>query len=364
MIDGVLGLGTKSLSLHADMQMPDSKPQKAAANGLNTGTWSPAEDDRLREAVAKYGTRWVVVAAEVSTRNGDQCAKRWTENLNPDLDHSPWTPQEDRLLMQLVETYGRNWKFMANSFLESRAPLALKNRYSLLMRRLKRQGSAGSKQLPSSTVTSASSTMTFPAQYQNYFDLSVGSTDISPPIEEDGSGTSSPYRSSRSGTEGDLTRPTSRVGSFTDLTSIFGTTIAGTTYGQGMANHNVLTTTATSSSMVPAAAGDTTQATKDVWHTFLGTDAVSSDAAGNISMELDSGSESAEILIRQALETELLQGQAESCVTQDNAVEYSVTCSRGKLKNLAHYLCDAAMSETGPGSSEEDQVTLTLRLKN
>lgn len=61
---------------------------------LNTGTWSPDEDERLREAVAQYGTRWVVVAAAVATRNGDQCAKRWNENLNPDLDHSPWTPQE------------------------------------------------------------------------------------------------------------------------------------------------------------------------------------------------------------------------------------------------------------------------------
>lgn len=64
------------------------------SSSINTGTWSPAEDEWLKEAVSKYGTRWVVVAAEVGTRNGEQCAKRWNENLNPELDHSPWTPEE------------------------------------------------------------------------------------------------------------------------------------------------------------------------------------------------------------------------------------------------------------------------------
>ena len=39
----------------------------------------------------------------------------------------------------MVESYGRNWKFLTDSFLEMRAPLALKNRYSLLIRRLNRQ---------------------------------------------------------------------------------------------------------------------------------------------------------------------------------------------------------------------------------
>lgn len=46
--------------------------------------------------------------------------------------------QEERLL-NLVEIYGHNWKFIAQHFFQSRAPLSLKNRNSLLMRRLKRQ---------------------------------------------------------------------------------------------------------------------------------------------------------------------------------------------------------------------------------
>jgi hypothetical protein len=61
------------------------------------------EDDRLKEAVAKHGPRWVVVATEVGTRNGDQCAKRWNENLNPELDHSPLHPAE--VCMQLLYSF-------------------------------------------------------------------------------------------------------------------------------------------------------------------------------------------------------------------------------------------------------------------
>jgi hypothetical protein len=68
--------------------------QKNVDSGLNTGTWSLEEDERLRDAVAKHGTRWVTVASDVSTRTGDQCAKRWNENLNPYLDRSPWSPVE------------------------------------------------------------------------------------------------------------------------------------------------------------------------------------------------------------------------------------------------------------------------------
>lgn len=75
-----------------------SQTQLKQQTTLKTGSWLPVEDARLREAVAKYGSRWVKVAGDVGTRNGDQCAKRWTENLNPDLDHSPWTAQEVSLL--------------------------------------------------------------------------------------------------------------------------------------------------------------------------------------------------------------------------------------------------------------------------
>ena len=93
---------------------PPSRPQSQHPKIANAGTWLAAEDSRLRAAVARYGTRWVSVASEVGTRSGDQCgkcdtlaicemasrlilhhaAKRWNENLNPELVHDPWTTEE------------------------------------------------------------------------------------------------------------------------------------------------------------------------------------------------------------------------------------------------------------------------------
>jgi hypothetical protein len=74
-----------------------SKAQKEPSVVLKVGLWAQAEDDLLKDAVAKHGPRWAVVATEVGTRNGDQCAKRWNENLNPELDHSPWSVIEVRM---------------------------------------------------------------------------------------------------------------------------------------------------------------------------------------------------------------------------------------------------------------------------
>ena len=75
-------------------QHSQSQPQPRKQSPVKTGTWLADENARLRKAVTKYGTQWVRVATEVGTRNGDQCAKRWNENLNPHLDHGPWTPEE------------------------------------------------------------------------------------------------------------------------------------------------------------------------------------------------------------------------------------------------------------------------------
>ncbi|KAK3361476.1 Homeodomain-like protein, partial [Lasiosphaeria ovina] len=105
---------------------------------VKTGSWSSAEDERLRKAVSEAGTRWVAVASAVATRNAEQCAKRWNDKLNPELDHSPWSADEDKLLLTLVAAGGHNWKLMSKDFLPARAPLAIKNRHSLLVRRQKR----------------------------------------------------------------------------------------------------------------------------------------------------------------------------------------------------------------------------------
>ncbi|KAI1081860.1 hypothetical protein F5B20DRAFT_569432 [Whalleya microplaca] len=335
----------------------NERPQKP----LNTGTWSPAEDGRLREAVSKHGTRWVAVANEVGTRNGDQCAKRWNENLNPDIDHSPWTAREDKLLLHLVDVYGHNWKFMANSFLEARAPLALKNRYSLLMRRMKRHG-AGKQLSSSSTSGSTSPTVSFPSQFPASFESGT-CTPFS--FEEAESGNNSPFRSSISGTEGEPTRPNSL-----DLTNMFGTTTAGTSDCQTMGNNQHLPTSY--GSMVTGDSHYSHDAVPLTWddQVFFGGDAMHGDVSGHSGYEADSASGNTAMLVHQAMEAgrqpDGVYDQIQSTIAQDsadNAIEYSITCQRGKLRKVVHRLVDAAVSDTST-SSAGDPVTMTLRLKS
>ncbi|KAK4125379.1 hypothetical protein N657DRAFT_570512, partial [Parathielavia appendiculata] len=109
------------------------------ANTIRKGTWMREEDERLREAVELYGARWSKIAEAVGTRNGDQCWKRWYDCLDPRIDKSPWTAEEDAKLLALVSQYGRNWSDIVHRHFPNRTSLAAKNRYSILRR--KQEGS-------------------------------------------------------------------------------------------------------------------------------------------------------------------------------------------------------------------------------
>ncbi|KAI1408609.1 hypothetical protein F5Y13DRAFT_194083 [Hypoxylon sp. FL1857] len=356
------------------MQGPDTKAPRVSPT-VNSGTWAPVEDARLRDAVAKYGRRWIVVAGAVGTRNGDQCAKRWNENLNPELDHSPWSSQEENLLLHLVDLYGHNWKFMASSFLEGRAPLSLKNRYSLLMRRQKRQG-VGTKQLPSPTSTSPTS----PSQYNGTFDMTPNFSSNFP-FEEVDPRSSSHSRKSYGETDGDLssreasfdTSPLSRTSSVRELTNMLETTI-GTPETQNATYHFSVPTLLGNAILEDSHFDSQATSQTDWWDHSPWAEVADLDPE-----LLDSPDENGVGHNRLPKNTSALiyqnaefggalhnRDRAQAMGDESSAnktIQYSVSCQRGKLKTVMCHLVDAAMSETTVRSSEEDEVTLTLRLE-
>ena len=66
--------------------------------------WTQEEDDLLRAAVARHGPhRWKLLAESVPGRTHTQCLQRWKKVLQPGLKKGPWSDEEDRLLLSLVD---------------------------------------------------------------------------------------------------------------------------------------------------------------------------------------------------------------------------------------------------------------------
>lgn len=91
------------------------------------------EDDMLRDAVEKYRDNWEMIASHVYGRNERQCRDRWEKYLDPSLNKGEWTPEEDKLIMDSVEEYGRKWSKIDVLF-KGRSSTAIKNRYNVLER--------------------------------------------------------------------------------------------------------------------------------------------------------------------------------------------------------------------------------------
>ncbi|TRM64818.1 hypothetical protein BD626DRAFT_400019 [Schizophyllum amplum] len=104
------------------------------ATDVVKGGWAPDEDERLVKAIEKHGTRWSLVAQVVQTRNSDQCAKRWTDTLNPAIDRTTWTAAQDDLLIRAVNEHGKVWTKIVKTYFPGRTGLSAKNRYNSVTR--------------------------------------------------------------------------------------------------------------------------------------------------------------------------------------------------------------------------------------
>ncbi|KAG5645097.1 hypothetical protein DXG03_006911 [Asterophora parasitica] len=104
------------------------------ASDVVKGGWAPDEDEKLVKGIERYGTRWSLVASVVQTRNSDQCAKRWTDTLNPAIDRTTWTSEADELLLQAVNEHGKVWTKIVKTYFPGRTGLSAKNRYNSITR--------------------------------------------------------------------------------------------------------------------------------------------------------------------------------------------------------------------------------------
>ena len=94
--------------------------------------FSSEEDSLLTSLVNVFGTEsWYKVSIHLKNRTPRQCRERWEKYLSPYVNVSPWTNEEDMILLRKVDEIGKKWSEIRN-FLTGRSDIAIRNRYTTL----------------------------------------------------------------------------------------------------------------------------------------------------------------------------------------------------------------------------------------
>lgn len=94
---------------------------------IRRGPWSPEEDRRLMEIILLYGPlNWVRISVLLVSRLPKQCRERYHQNLKPLLNRNPINSEEGLLIEKLVSQHGKKWAEIARH-LPGRSDNAIKN---------------------------------------------------------------------------------------------------------------------------------------------------------------------------------------------------------------------------------------------
>jgi hypothetical protein len=102
---------------------------------IRKGNWSKDEDKWLMEAINKCNRGrdefpWTEIAKDLPIqRTAKQCRERWMQHLNPNLDKSPLSPNETRVINNFVIQQGHQWANISRYLHHRRSDNQIKNWY-------------------------------------------------------------------------------------------------------------------------------------------------------------------------------------------------------------------------------------------
>ena len=107
----------------------DAEPAPKKARKIK---WQVDDDVLLIHAINLAGQNWPTVSKLVPGKTARQCRDRYQNVLSKQVDKSPFSPDEDALLLKLVQEHGQRFEHFTKYF-SHRPGIALKNRYATLI---------------------------------------------------------------------------------------------------------------------------------------------------------------------------------------------------------------------------------------
>ena len=127
---------TKTKKISKKLKKSDIEPKKSSVKPTKKKriAWSSSEDEQLLHLYSVYGPKWARIAKEMKDRKGKQVRDRYLNVLVENIKKDPWTEEEDRVILFMLERYGPLWCRIAET-LKGRTEMQVKNRYNLHLKK-------------------------------------------------------------------------------------------------------------------------------------------------------------------------------------------------------------------------------------
>ncbi|CAG8581867.1 9503_t:CDS:2 [Ambispora leptoticha] len=98
-------------------------------NKTNRKAWTDQEDDQLRHLFSIYKRQWRIIAREMkNNRTGKQIRDRWVHHLDKNINQSPLSSMEKKIIAEKCRTIGHRWVEIVKCLpVNGRTPLMIRN---------------------------------------------------------------------------------------------------------------------------------------------------------------------------------------------------------------------------------------------